>query len=121
MLRVMIVDDQRGMRQMMRKILEAEGDFHVVCEAYSGKEAVELVEGQRLDMILMDVQMPDMDGFEATKQILAGHPEIRIAITSMNKDAQYARLADEVGAIGFIPKPDLKGKALMELMALRTS
>ena len=119
MFRVMIVDDQGGMRQMMRKILEADGDFDVVCEATNGKEAVAHIEDQRLDMILMDVQMPEMDGFEATKQILACQPDIGIAITSMNQDPQYARLADEVGAIGFIPKPALKGKALMELMTSR--
>ena len=84
----MIVDDQDGMRQMMRKILEADGDFDVVCEAANGKEALELVECEALDLILMDVQMPHMDGFEATKQILAGHPDIGVAITSMNMDTQ---------------------------------
>lgn len=119
MLRVMIVDDQGGMRQMMRKMLEADGGFEVVCEASNGVEALELVKGQSLDMILMDVQMPQMDGFEATRQILANHPGIGIAITSMNKDNQYIRLADEVGAMGFIAKPALKGEILMELMASR--
>ncbi|MDA0768936.1 MAG: response regulator transcription factor [Chloroflexi bacterium] len=117
----MIVDDQGGMRQMMRKILEADGGFDVVCEASNGKEALELVEEQPLDLILMDVQMPQMDGFEATKQILASHPNIGIAITSMNKDAQYVRLANEVGAMGFIAKQALKGHVLMELMASRAS
>jgi DNA-binding NarL/FixJ family response regulator len=70
-------------------------------------------------MILMEVQMPQMNGFEATKQILACHPEIGIAITSMNKDSQYARLANEVGAMAFIAKPALKGETLIELMACR--
>lgn len=119
MLRVMIVDDQGGMRQMMRKILEADGGFDVVCEAPSGMEALELVKSQTLDMVLMDVQMPEMDGFEATKRILASHPDLGVAITSMNKDAQYARLADEVGAIGFIAKRDLNGDVLMQMMASR--
>ena len=67
----------------------------------------------------MDVQMPQINGFEATKQILACHPEIGIAITSMNKDSQYARLANEVGAMAFIAKPALKGETLIELMAGR--
>jgi DNA-binding NarL/FixJ family response regulator len=115
----MIVDDQGGMRQMLRKILEYEGGFDVVCEASNGQEALELVEKQPLDMILMDGQMPQMNGFEATKQILACHPEIGIANTSMNKDSQDARLAKEVGAIAFIPKPTLKGETLIELMACR--
>ena len=119
--RVMIVDDQGSMRRMMREVLEADGLFDVVCEASNGKQALELVEAQPVDMILMDVQMPEMDGFEATKRILAKHPEIGIAITSMNDDAQYGRLAKEVGALGFIPKPALKGDILAELMAPRIS
>ena len=120
MLRVMIVDDQGGMRQMMRKVLEADGLFDVVCEASNGKEALELAEAQPLDMILMDVQMPEMDGFEAARQILANHPDIGIAITSMDKDSRYASLANDVGALGFVPKTALKGDVLMKMMALRT-
>lgn len=116
MFRLMIVDDQPAMRRMVQRILEPEQDFAVVGEATDGAEAVKIVDTLSLDGIIMDVQMPRMDGFEAAKLILARHPQLAIVLTSMNDDREYLRLAGEVGAIGFIPKINLNAIILRQFL-----
>lgn len=116
MFQVMIVDDQESMRQMIRKILEKGEEFQIKCEADDGSEAVRLADEGGIDLVIMDVQMPEMDGFEATRKILERHPEVKVAMTSMNRDKEYERLSEEAGAIGFIPKPSLNVNALRQLL-----
>ncbi len=116
MFQVMIVDDQEPMRQMIRKILEKDEVFQITCEANDGTEAVRMADEVDIDLVVMDVQMPEMDGFEATRRILERHPEVKVAMTSMNSDAEYERLSAEVGAVGFIPKPALSVTSLRELL-----
>jgi DNA-binding NarL/FixJ family response regulator len=116
MFRVMIVDDQIAMRRMVQRILEPERDFEVVGEATNGAEAVSLVNTLCLDGIIMDVQMPRMDGFEAARLILARHPQLAIVLTSMNDDMEYLRLAREIGATGLIPKINLNAIILRQVL-----
>jgi DNA-binding NarL/FixJ family response regulator len=112
MIRVMLVDDQPMMRAGLRMVLESEDGIVVVAEAGSGGEALALVEGARPDVILMDVQMPGMDGLVATKEILRlaqGSAEtvlnnLRIVIlTTFDRD-DYLFEALRVGASGFLLK-----------------
>ncbi|MEU9187796.1 response regulator transcription factor [Streptomyces sp. NPDC048484] len=103
-LRVLVADDQTLVRTGFRLILGADG-IDVVAEATNGTEAVEAVRRTRPDVVLMDVRMPEMDGLEATRRILAGAPDTPrvIILTTFDLD-QYVYAALSAGASGFLLK-----------------
>ncbi len=112
MIRVMIVDDQEPMRRMIRKLLDGQMGFSVVAEACNGDEALQIVDDAAPDLVLMDVQMPGMDGFETAAKMLKGRPGLSVAMASMDGNDEYPRMALELGAIGFLKKRDLTAAAL---------
>ncbi|GIJ48480.1 DNA-binding response regulator [Virgisporangium aliadipatigenens] len=106
MIKVLLVDDQQLVRAGFRVILETEDDIAVVAEAADGAEAVALAARERPDVVLMDVEMPRMDGLEATRRIVAGSaaggPAVLILTTFDRDDYLFAAL--QAGASGFLLK-----------------
>ena len=102
--RVLIVDDQLPFREASRMVVEMTDGFEVAGEAVNGEEAVELVVTLRPDLVLMDVQMPGIDGLEATRRImlLDGPPHVLVMSTHESRSYEAPALAS--GAIGFLPK-----------------
>ena len=91
--RVMIVDDDETYRRLVRAMLQREDDFQLVAEASDGNEAVELADQVNLDLVIMDVQMPSMDGFEATWTILQRHQDTRVVLVSRTRrQLEYSRM-----------------------------
>jgi DNA-binding NarL/FixJ family response regulator len=103
-IRIVLVDDQQLMRIGLRTILETFGDFAVVGEASSGDEALQVIAAARADVVLMDIQMPGMDGIRATEKIveLDSAPAV-IVLTTFNRD-DYLFDALRAGASGFLLK-----------------
>lgn len=91
-------------RQGLRSILEAENDFRVIGEAATGREAVRHALQTRPDVVLMDIQMPELDGVAASKAILAENPDIRVIILTMYRQDAYVFEAVKVGARGYLLK-----------------
>jgi DNA-binding NarL/FixJ family response regulator len=103
-IRVLLADDQDLVRGGVRMILEAQPDIRVVGEAADGAQAVAAVRQHRPDVILMDIQMPGIDGLEATRQIVRdGHPT-RVLILTTFDDDEYVYTALRQGAAGFLLK-----------------
>ena len=104
--RVVIADDQELIRTGFRMILTAEPDIEVVGEAATGAEAVAITREQQPDVVLMDIRMPDLDGIEATRRILAGNPQPKtkvLILTTFDLD-EYVYDALRAGASGFLLK-----------------
>ena len=93
MIRVVIADDHHLIRQGLRDLLEKESDIRVVAEAKDGREVLETVRRVRTDVIVMDVEMPDINGIEATRRIRASFSEIRVVMLSMHSDPVLIRKA----------------------------
>lgn len=104
-IRVVIADDHDTVRSIVRTLLTMEGDFEVVGEAINGREAVNLAQIYRPDIIIMDMTMPTLDGISATREVLQILPETKILIFSANQDPAASRAALAAGAVGFINKP----------------
>jgi two-component system NarL family response regulator len=104
MLRVLLVDDHELMRQGLRSILEREGDVEVVGEAASGRAALELARTLAPDVVVMDVAMQDQNGIEATRQIRAACPNVKVLALSSHSDARYVTAMLEAGACGYVLK-----------------
>lgn len=102
--KILLADDHTIVRQGLKLILAAHADVEVVGEAANGREAVELAAQLRPDIVLMDVQMPELNGIEATKKMVAANPRIRILVLSMHKEAVYVREILKAGARGYILK-----------------
>ena len=104
-IRVMLADDEALIRAGLRMILDAEDDIEVIGEAANGREAVELAERERPDVVLMDVQMPEMTGLEATRELAAlpGERPLVIILTTFELD-EYVYEALRAGASGFLLK-----------------
>lgn len=102
--RVLIVDDQAPFRDVARLVVELTDGFDVAGEARTGEEAVELTRSLKPDLILMDVNMPGIDGTEATRIILAETDAVVILLLSTYEPAEYEPRAAEAGAAAYIPK-----------------
>ena len=115
--RILLADDHKITRQGLRSLLEKQKDMEVVAEADNGRAAVRLAAEMAPDVIIMDVTMQDLNGAEATKQILAKSPDIKIIALSMHSDALYVTEMLKCGASGYL----LKDCAFEELArAIRT-
>ena len=113
---VLIVDDHPSFRASARAILEAEG-FDVIGEANDGSSAETAIAALRPDVVLLDVQLPDTDGFEICRECLAKNGyNPRIVLVSSRDAADYGELISRSGATGFIAKAELSGEALAALV-----
>ena len=105
-IRVLVADDQSMVRAGFRMLLGGEDDIDVVAEAGDGREAVEKAARFEPNVILMDIRMPDMDGLQATREILAVNPAARILILTTFDLDEYIYEALSAGASGFVLKDD---------------
>jgi pilus assembly protein CpaE len=106
-IRVLIVDDVSETRENVRKLLQFESDVDVVGVARTGKEAIQLSQDLQPDVVLMDINMPDMDGISATEAIRAKQPTTQVVILSVQGDQNYMRRAMLAGARDFLTKPPM--------------
>jgi DNA-binding NarL/FixJ family response regulator len=113
---VLIVDDHRSFRASARRLLEAEG-FKVVGEAADGNAAIAAAQQLEPDLVLLDVQLPDLDGFQVAAHLAALGLPSAIVLTSSRAAADYEPLLADSPAHGFIPKSELSGAALEGLLS----
>lgn len=106
-IRVLIVDDIAETRENVRKLLQFETDVEVVGTARTGKEGIQLAQEVNPDVVLMDINMPDIDGITATEQIRQQSPHIQVVILSVQGDQNYMRRAMLAGARDFLTKPPM--------------
>lgn len=106
MLRILIADDHEVARRGIRAMLESHPGWEVCGEAKDGREAVELASKEKPDLILLDIGMPNLNGLEAARQILAVSPDIAILILTMHDSDQVVREVLRAGARGFLLKSD---------------
>jgi DNA-binding NarL/FixJ family response regulator len=114
-LRVLIVDDHASFRSSARLLLEAEG-YEVVGEADTGAAGLRAAAELMPDVILLDVHLPDLDGFDVASRLTTGDSAPRIVITSSREAADFGPLIQRSGARGFVPKNELSGEALAALL-----
>ena len=112
---VLIVDDHETFRSTARELLQAEG-FEVVGEAGDGASALESFERLKPDLVLLDIHMPDMDGFEIARRLGTNGHRAAIVLTSSRDASEFGSLVRTCGARGFVPKAELSGKRLAALL-----
>jgi DNA-binding NarL/FixJ family response regulator len=93
-------------------VLENGEDYRVIGEAAGGIEAIRLTDELNPDLVIMDIQMPDMGGIEATREIIASHPGTQIVLMSMGSDSEYPALVRAIGANGFLTKRNVTPRNL---------
>ncbi len=111
--RILIAEDQKILREGLRSLLQGESDMQVVGEADNGREAVRLARDLEPDVVIMDIGMPDLNGIDATRQILSQAPAARVLALSMHSDRRFVDQMLEAGATGYL----LKDCAFEELRA----
>lgn len=120
-IRVLIVDDQAPFRSVARVVVEATDGFEVVGEAETGEASVISARELHPDLILMDVNLPGIDGLEATRQILAESKRVIILVLSTYEVEEYAPRVAESGAASYIPKSDFGPDRLEAAWAAATA
>lgn len=104
MISLVIVDDQPAVREGLRMRLALEADMQIVGEACDGQEALDIVPRLHSDIVLMDMEMPVMDGLAATKALQSLAPECRVIMLTIHDDEATCKRANEAGAAGFVSK-----------------
>ena len=102
--KILIVDDHEIVRTGMRMLLDAAPDIEIVGEAANGKEALEFIDEHSVDIAVMDVTMPEMDGVEATQRIKDNYPDVQILALTIHEGEDYFFQMLQAGASGYVPK-----------------
>jgi DNA-binding NarL/FixJ family response regulator len=107
LVRILVVDDNPAVRHYLRALLEQQTSWQVCAEARTGKEAIQRVENNPPDMIVLDFQMPDLNGLDVARQISRLFPEIPILMVTIHLSRQLAEEARRVGIRGACAKSDV--------------
>ncbi len=110
---ILLADDHKIVRDGLRALLENQPDMKVVAEAENGRTAVQLAQQKRPQVVIMDISMPDLNGIEATRQMIRELPDIKVIALSMHSDRRYILRMFRAGAVGFL----LKDCAFEELVS----
>jgi DNA-binding NarL/FixJ family response regulator len=110
-IRIILADDHKITRQGLHSLIDENEDMEVIAEAQNGREAVELAREMNPDVVIIDVSMPDLNGVEATRQIVQENPKIRVIALSMHSDTLFVSEMLKSGACGYL----LKDCAFQEL------
>lgn len=117
-IRILLADDHAVVRQGFKMILEAQPDMEIIGEAGNGREAVELAERLKPDIVMMDVAMPELNGIEATRRVSGSVPHARVIALSMHKDSVYVREILRAGARGYLLKDSGAGDLVTAVRAV---
>jgi two-component system, NarL family, invasion response regulator UvrY len=115
MLAVLVVDDQPPFRAAAKAVLRRLGEFELAGEASSGAEAIELADKLKPALVLMDINMPEMGGIEATRRITTAHPDIAVILCSTYDVTDLPPEAAASGAVGYVSKERLSPDAVRSL------
>ena len=118
-IRVLIVDDMPQVRQELREVLQLTSELEVVGEAANGLEAIAQAEALRPDVVVMDLEMPDMDGFEATRQIKARGLAEKVVVLSIHAHSDNVQRARQAGVDVFIDKASRYKTLMSAIVASR--
>lgn len=117
-IRILLADDHAVVRQGFKMILSAQSDMEIVGEAGNGREATELAEELKPDVVVMDVAMPELNGIEATRRLSSSLPHTRVIALSMHKDSVYVREILKAGARGYLLKDSPAGDLVSAVRAV---
>src|ERR1700736_4471336 len=117
-IRILLADDHQLMRSGLRLLIEQQPDLTVVGEAGDGREVVSLAKSLKPDVVVMDIGMPNLNGIEATHQIIQSHPEIAVVILSMHADESYVLRALKAGAKGYLLKDSAEADLIRAVRAV---
>jgi NarL family two-component system response regulator LiaR len=111
-IRILLADDHKLVREGIRQLVEGAGDLRVIAEAGDGKEAEALIQSQKPDVAVLDIQMPKASGIEVTRWVRANHPDVGVLILTAYDDDPYVMAVLQAGANGYL----LKTAAVEELV-----
>ena len=115
--RLLIVDDDPRFRHLLRMVLEDAPEFEVVGEAHEGSGALEAARALDPDVVLLDVNLPDANGFDLVPQLVAEAGDPEIVLISSRGDATYEDLAQKAGAAAFVPKDELSAAVIKRVLS----
>jgi len=117
-IRILLADDHAVVRQGFKMILAEQSDMEIVGEAGNGRQAIELAEQLRPDVVVMDVAMPELNGIEATRRLGSSTPHTRVLALSMHKDSVYVREILRAGARGYLLKDSMAADLVSAVRAI---
>jgi DNA-binding NarL/FixJ family response regulator len=118
-LRILIVDDHAVVRRGLRSLLESQPDWEIAGEAATGREAVGLAKRLKPDIIVMDLSLPELNGLDATRQILKESPRSEVLVLTMHHSEELARNVLQAGARGYVLKSDADQSLIAAIESLR--
>jgi two-component system response regulator NreC len=117
--KILLADDYPPVRRMIREIIEAQPDLQVVGEFNDGLELLQYLKSKPAHLILMDISMPNLGGFEATLRIKENYPEVKVLILTIHKSEAYLEQAMALGAEGYLLKEEVDEQLLPAINSLR--
>ena len=118
-IKILITDDHVIVRDGLRAILDSQPDMQVIGEATNGLEALQKVEENPPDIVLMDISMPEMNGLDATRRIIQAHPEVKVLTLTMHEGDEYFFEVLQAGASGYFVKGSSSAELLGALRAVK--
>ncbi len=118
-LRIALVDDQPDFCDYVENMLNGDLQFDVISKAFSAEQALKDFSGLKIDAAIIDVMMPNMDGFSLTKALLKNMPHMSIILTSSSDNSYYTKLTEQAGAKAFVPKRQLSKERILNVLLQR--
>ncbi len=118
LIRILLADDHTVVRDGLRALVEKQPDMSVIGEAADGRDTIRLAEEQSPDVVIMDIAMPNMNGIEATRRIIASKPQTAVLILSMHQDESYVLRSLKAGARGYLLKDSVRSDVIEAIRAV---